>query len=165
MALYSLPTAAGIDDVVNRHKTRSDRISDTLQARSGRAGSHQCQVSLHAKIGPQWHSRRMEEGDVIKAIAGRLKAVRCELKKNQTEMAKWVGVGRPRYVGWESAANFPDEMAMIRLCAATGLTMDYIYRGKLDGVPLALAIRVRAREKGMDPDAADFQPEQALAAL
>lgn len=105
----------------------------------------------------------MKEDDVLGGIAKRLKAIRKEMKKNATEMAVYVGANRSRYGNWESAANFPDEMAMMRLCAATGLTLDYIYRGKLDAVPLALAIRVKAREKGLDPDAPGFQPEQALA--
>ena len=34
-----------------------------------------------------------------------------------------------------------------------GLTMDYLYRGRLDGLPMQLAIRLASREMGIDPDA------------
>lgn len=95
--------------------------------------------------------------DLEKAVARRLKAVREELGRDQPSMAKWLGVGRTRYIGWERAANLPNERVMLVLCDRTGLTLDYVYRGRLDAVPLALAIRVTAREDGLDPDAPGFQ--------
>lgn len=77
-------------------------------------------------------------------------------------MALFLGVGRTRYLNWERAENLPSETHMIALAEKTGITLDYIYRGVLDAVPMALAIRLSARERGLDPDDPDFRPAQAL---
>ncbi|MFP5477210.1 MAG: helix-turn-helix transcriptional regulator [Gammaproteobacteria bacterium] len=98
------------------------------------------------------------------AIARRLRAIRVELGLEQTAMAKWLDVGRTRYVNWEKAENFPSEQAMILLCDRTGVSLDYIYRGRLDAVPTALAIRLKAREMGIDPDSEGFDPTAVLSA-
>ncbi|MFC4170072.1 helix-turn-helix transcriptional regulator [Teichococcus aestuarii] len=98
-------------------------------------------------------------------IAARLRAIRAELGMDQSAFAKWLGVNRTRYVNWENAENKPGEEAMVVLCDKTGVTLDYIYRGRLDAVPTALAIRLTAREQGLDPDAAGFEPGSVTQAL
>lgn len=105
------------------------------------------------------------ETTLEKDVARRLKAVREELGMDQRAMAKWLDVGRTRYIGWERAANLPNERVMLVLCDRTGLTLDYVYRGRLDAVPLALAIRVTAREDGLDPDAPGFQAKIPVMAV
>ena len=90
------------------------------------------------------------------AIARRLRAIRAEIGIKPPAMAKRLGVGRTRYINWETlgpSGNMPAEEAMALLCdQVPGLTMDYIYRGILDAVPHALAIRLTAHEEGLDPD-------------
>lgn len=92
------------------------------------------------------------------AIARRLKAIREELGLDVPAMAKALEVGRTRYLNWERAENLPNEQVMMRLCDHTGITMDYLYRGILDAVPMRLAIRVAAREQGLDPDTPGLPP-------
>ena len=102
-------------------------------------------------------------------VPNRLRAIREELGLSRTEMAEWLGVGRTRWGNWEGgpdkAGNYPDEDVMIELCHRLDLTMDYIYRGKSDLIPLARAINLKAREMGMDPRAVEFDREAALAAV
>jgi DNA-binding XRE family transcriptional regulator len=114
-------------------------------------------VSLSA--GYEWAMSNM-----LDEVARRLVAIRAEQGLDQTAMAKWLGVGRTRYVNWEKAENLPSEEYMVLLCDRTDVTLDYIYRGRMDAVPTALAIRLKARELGLDPDAPGFDPEPALAA-
>ena len=91
-------------------------------------------------------------------IARRLQAVRDEIGANNTDLARRLGVARTRFLHWISdseSANFPAEEAMVALCdLVPGLTLDFIYRGKLDAVPHALAIRLQARVEGVNPDEA-----------
>jgi len=82
------------------------------------------------------------------SVSRRLRAIREELGLTKGAMAVRLGVGRTRYLHWESLApsgNFPAIESMISLCEfLPGLTMDFIYRGKLDAVPYALALRLNA---------------------
>jgi transcriptional regulator with XRE-family HTH domain len=103
--------------------------------------------------------------DMAKDIARRLRAIRMELGFDQAAMSSWLEIGRTRYVNWEKAENKPSEEAMVLLCDRTGVTLDYIYRGRLDAVQTGLAIRLTAREQGMDPDDPRFDPRDAMSAL
>jgi DNA-binding XRE family transcriptional regulator len=89
-------------------------------------------------------------------IAKRLQAVRLELGLSKRALADRLGISRTRYLHWETSAksaNFPAEESMIELCEMLpGLTMDFIYRGVLDAVPHALAIRLSAFMEDIDPD-------------
>ena len=98
-------------------------------------------------------------------VAARLTAVRAHVGKNVTEMAAWLDVPRSRYSNWEhEGGNFPAEETIAALCdQVPGLTMDYIYRGRLDGMPIALAIQLTARELGEDPSAPGYDPARAAA--
>lgn len=91
-------------------------------------------------------------------IARRLQAVRDEIGASNADMARRLGVTRTRFLHWISdgeSANFPAEEAMAALCdLVPGLTLDFIYRGKLDAIPHALAIRLQARVQGINPDEA-----------
>jgi transcriptional regulator with XRE-family HTH domain len=104
-------------------------------------------------------------------IARRLKAARVEMRHHPRVLAELLGTARSTYLGWEAGSrakkpNFPSEEAMIRLCEIMpGLTLDYLYRGRLDTMRTGLAIRLLAREMGLDPDAADFNPAAVAGAL
>lgn len=94
----------------------------------------------------------------IDHIARRLRAIRAETGKTVPELAETIGANKSAYYTWErgsaaSKPNFPAEEAMATLCdLLPGLTLDYIYRGKLHTMPANLAIRLVAREAGLDPE-------------
>lgn len=103
------------------------------------------------------------------AVAVRLAAIMKELGKSRREMAEFLDVGESRLGNWLGSgekSNMPSEAAMARLCEKVPLlTMDYIYLGRLDAVPYAAAIRLKARELGLDPDAPDLDLAPVAAAV
>lgn len=135
---------------LNCELPRTDRFSHATDA------AHECKVARMAR-------------PTQEAVARRLKAVRDHVGKNVTAMADWLGVPRTRYANWErqsGSGNFPAEESMSLLCdMLPGLTLDYLYRGRLDGMPVALAIQLTAREMGEDPGAPGFDPARAAAAV
>lgn len=68
-------------------------------------------------------------------IGGRLKAIRCGF--SELKQAAWAGkhgFGTTQYNNWEKGIRrIPVEAAEI-LCDRYGLTLDAIYRGRMDGV-------------------------------
>lgn len=91
------------------------------------------------------------------AVAARLRAVRAELGLTPSQLAGRIGVGRTAYANWEAVEpkkpNMPSEEGLASLCdELPGLTLDYLYMGALDTLPVKLAIRLAARELGMEPD-------------
>jgi DNA-binding XRE family transcriptional regulator len=90
-------------------------------------------------------------------VARRLKAIRAEMAKEPPELAEMIGASKSAYYQWEkgstaSKPNFPGKQAMANLCdVLPGLDLDYIYRGKLDGMPPHLGIKLVAREMGIEP--------------
>ena len=89
-------------------------------------------------------------------IARRLIAIRDEMGTTNSELARRLGVTRTRYLHWitpAESANFPAEESMAALCdLLPGLTLDFIYRGKLDALPYALAMRLQAHMEGHSGD-------------
>jgi transcriptional regulator with XRE-family HTH domain len=85
-------------------------------------------------------------------VGPRIAAVREELGFNQTQMAKFLGVHRSRYAQWEAGRHLPrDELAILRLCEMTDVTLDWLYRGSLAGMPSALGLRLESRVAGAPP--------------
>lgn len=92
-------------------------------------------------------------------VCRRLRAVQAELDSTQDEMGILVGESRSAWSNWVSTdrPEMPKVEAMIRLCIELpqwNLTLDWVYRGISDHLPLRVAIRLRARELGLDPDTA-----------
>jgi DNA-binding XRE family transcriptional regulator len=103
-------------------------------------------------------------------LVRRLKAVRAEMGLQPSELAARLAVPRTTYLGWETEnpkkPNFPSEEAMMNLCdVVPGLTLDYLYRGKLATLPLGLAIRLTSREMGLDPDSPGDRAVEVMAAV
>lgn len=92
------------------------------------------------------------------AVRRRLRAVQAELGYTQDQMGELVGESRSAWSNWVSElSEIPKPLPMIRLCHALpnwNLTLDWIYLGVRDHLPLRLAIRLRARELGVDPETA-----------
>ena len=86
------------------------------------------------------------------AVSARLRVVQTELGLTDENMAALVGVSASRWKNWINQQNFPDEEAMVRLCLLAHITMDWIYRGDVASLPLAKAIRLTARARGLNPD-------------
>lgn len=82
-----------------------------------------------------------------------------ETDLGQAAFAERIGVSRSALSNWLSEARpeLPAEEAMIAICERFpeyGLTLDWLYRGVADAVPMRVAIRLTARLHEMDPDQA-----------
>lgn len=113
----------------------------------------------------------MESMKVVRSdVVRRLRAIRAELGLSPPELAERLGQSRTTYYNWEAEnptkPNLPAEQAMAELCSVLpGLTLDYIYMGKTATMQTGLAIRLTAREMGLDPDAVGFPAERVGAAM
>lgn len=123
-------------------------------------------ATARASDGYAYGMPKVVRSDVVR----RLRAIRAELGLSPPEMAERLGVSRTTYYNWEAEnptkPNFPAEEAMAKLCdLLRGLTLDYIYMGRVDTLPTGLAIRLTARELGEDPGSPGFRPERAAAVV
>lgn len=91
-------------------------------------------------------------------LTTRLRAVQAELGETDEQMAQRAKRGRTTWTNWVNLENKPNEQAMVDLCRATSITMDWLYRGVADAMPAKLVIRLELRIAGHDPDKAT--PEQ-----
>lgn len=76
----------------------------------------------------------------VKEVSGRLRALRAaKAIPTQEAMAELIGAARNQYNNWERGSLIPVAFA-IRICAITGATLDYIYKGDKSGLPLNLVM-------------------------
>lgn len=91
-------------------------------------------------------------------ITARLRAVQAEMGKTDEQMARMAKRGRTTWTNWVNRENMPVEQAMVDLCEAASISMDWLYRGVAGAMPTRLVIRLELRMAGLDPDSAS--PEQ-----
>jgi transcriptional regulator with XRE-family HTH domain len=77
-------------------------------------------------------------------VARRLALTREILGLTEKEFAERAGVLLGRYHRWESGSIPISLSNAMALCAAHGLTLDWLYRGKTLGLPLWLAVELEA---------------------
>jgi transcriptional regulator with XRE-family HTH domain len=80
----------------------------------------------------------------VDPVARRLALTREFLGLAEKEFAERAGVALGRYHLWETGRIPISLSSAMALCAAHGLTLDWLYRGKITGLPLWLAIEVEA---------------------
>jgi transcriptional regulator with XRE-family HTH domain len=85
--------------------------------------------------------------DGLDAIAKRLRLLREALGLTQQAMSDVTGVGRTSITNYETATRRPDVDEAIKISAATGVPIDWIYTGNLAGfLPAHIAASIRAIE-------------------
>ena len=77
-------------------------------------------------------------------VARRLALTREILGLTEKVFAERAGVILSRYHLWETGRSPISLNSAMALCAAHGLTLDWLYRGKVQGLPLWLAVEVAA---------------------
>jgi len=70
----------------------------------------------------------------VAAITARLEKTRKALKMKPGAFADAAGIGRSTYSNWKKGKGRPELTQALKLCKAHGLTLDWIYRGILEGV-------------------------------
>jgi DNA-binding XRE family transcriptional regulator len=78
-----------------------------------------------------------------RVIAERLVLAREAVGLKQGHYAAMADISATAYNQWENAAQAPDVYYAIKLCDRHGLTLDWIYRGKFDGLPTRLSDAIR----------------------
>jgi len=90
--------------------------------------------------------------DLAIAVGRRLAAVRKALGLNQIEFAAPANLSQPQYNQFENGKRLLTVEAALRLCAVYSLSMDYLYRGDIGGLPMRLVALLRERA----PDVLDL---------
>lgn len=78
----------------------------------------------------------------LDAIAYRLRITREALGLNQTQFCGMAGIARNTYNQWEQGKGRPELDKALALCEAHSLTLDWVYRGVIGGLPYELASRI-----------------------
>ena len=88
------------------------------------------------------------EVESINAIAARLRALRVALGLTQVDMANSIGSrsGAQMWANYEGAFRRISPDHVMALCRRYGVTMDWVYRGRPDMMPLELMQRIREAE-------------------
>lgn len=84
----------------------------------------------------------MSQKTSIAAIAHRLRVTREALQLTPSQFADGAGIKRNTYSQWEAAKGRPQLDQAMALCQKYRLTLDWIYFGVADGLPLNLAREV-----------------------
>lgn len=71
-------------------------------------------------------------------IGERLELVRRARGLTQTALCEALGFNTSMYNQWEKGSKIPNTPDLIRFCAYTGATTDYILYGKTEGLPFDL---------------------------
>lgn len=75
-------------------------------------------------------------------VGSRLQTTRIALGKTQADLARVLLISPQRWNNYERGARPIDIEFAIRLCERFGVTLDWLYRGIVAGLPFELAQRV-----------------------
>lgn len=82
----------------------------------------------------------------VPEIAARLALTRQALGKSQADLCRITGITTQKWNNAETGDNRISIPDAVRLCRATGVTMDWIYRGVRHGLP-AVVLEAVARQE------------------
>ncbi|MCW5749631.1 MAG: helix-turn-helix transcriptional regulator [Alphaproteobacteria bacterium] len=78
-------------------------------------------------------------------VGRRLRQAREALGLTQRELFEDLGVQEGRWSHWETGRRLPDPLVMARLAERHAVSLDWIYRGVLTGLPARLRRRLGAQ--------------------
>ncbi|MBR0695978.1 helix-turn-helix domain-containing protein [Bradyrhizobium lablabi] len=81
----------------------------------------------------------------VKAIAERLKLTREALGLHQAAFGRLVGIEPQAINNYETGLRRISVDQAIKICAATGVSLDWIYRGLASGLPVNLATALQQK--------------------
>jgi transcriptional regulator with XRE-family HTH domain len=97
-------------------------------------------------------------------VGNRLRLTARELGYvTQDELAAYLGTTRAVVEAWYNGRALPPVRYMKTLCERRGVTLEWIYRGSLIGLPRGMDIRLEALTLGDDPPAVPPEPAQSAA--
>lgn len=89
-------------------------------------------------------------------VGRRLRWSREIVAESQADVCRLLGLeDTTTWNKWEKGTRYPDVAVMARYCDLFGLTMDYLYRGRLKGIREDVQLRLAAHH----PELVDQDPE------
>lgn len=73
--------------------------------------------------------------EFLPEVGDRLKVTRKAFGLSQEELAHLLGVTRGAIANWERGTRLADAAAMVRLCRAYRISMDWLYMGDMSQLP------------------------------
>lgn len=77
-----------------------------------------------------------------RAMGERLRMTRLEIDENRTRFAEMFGVLNNRWRMWEEGTHAADEWVMVEMCDRHELTLDWLYRGRIETLPHRLQAKL-----------------------
>lgn len=133
-----------------------------LRFRSHRIKQYSSHMNIVKRLEPEMTSRSgwrklramaeaalqfAENPTSLEAIAHRLKLTRAALGLNQTQFCGLAGIARNTYNQWEKGVSRPELDKALALCEAHNLTLDWVYRGVIGGLPYELASKIKPAQQ------------------
>ena len=82
----------------------------------------------------------------LPSVAARLKQTREAVGRSQADWCRMVGITPQAWSNCEMGRNLISHEAALKICVATGVSLDWIYRGLRSGLPYELACKLVAAE-------------------
>jgi DNA-binding XRE family transcriptional regulator len=76
-------------------------------------------------------AKRTISAKTLEGVGARLRMVRAVLSHTQADWARALKITRHLLNKWEQGAAQPNIDVMTMICASTGCTLDFIYRGRV----------------------------------
>jgi transcriptional regulator with XRE-family HTH domain len=83
----------------------------------------------------------------LELLAERLRLTRQSMKLKQADWCRFVGIGPQAWNNYERGINRISIDQAIKVCVATGVSLDWIYRGQLTGLPIELATALQGKKR------------------
>jgi transcriptional regulator with XRE-family HTH domain len=90
-------------------------------------------------------------------IGENMRLVLEAVDRRPADAARDLQVSKERLNNWLQGHNYPDIYAVFRMCSLYGCTFDFIFRRRLDGIPLALAADLQAKTEALEAGAPQGQ--------
>ncbi|WP_377830304.1 helix-turn-helix domain-containing protein [Bradyrhizobium lupini] len=89
----------------------------------------------------------MSGNSELQSLAERLRRTRESKKLKQADWCRFVGIGPQAWNNYERGINRISIDQAIKVCAATGVSLDWIYRGITAGLPYDIAVALQSRPR------------------
>jgi len=89
------------------------------------------------------------EAKLREEVGERIVLIRMALGLTQAEWARRIDIPKPVLSQQENGLYLPSIQYALRMDEVSGCTLDFLYKGKMNGVPTDLAARMNRIPKGM----------------
>lgn len=102
--------------------------------------------------------------DIKAAVARRLRAARSIVYDTSNGCARALSMPSQTWRNYEEGVRYPDPYYAVQFCNATGVTMDFLYRGHFRGIQEDVQIRLAAEFPELVDEAPDVGHSAKVAA-